>query len=159
MCDQANEAWPMFLGAMERLHWSFPDPSKGNGTEDEQLVVYREVRDSIQAVQMFAHQHQVPLINFVRGQRKDDVAPGIEPALSQPRVSCSSVLTRKGHVLESPRGAGGSVSTNFSRQPVAVYHLYFYVQDLEWGRLSSRWARIYRTAWARAVARGHFLCS
>jgi arsenate reductase len=47
VCDQANEACPVFFGARERLHWSFPDPSKATGTEAEQLSVYREVRDSI----------------------------------------------------------------------------------------------------------------
>ena len=47
MCDQANEACPVFFGARERLHWSFPDPSQAMGTEVEQLGVYRQVRDSI----------------------------------------------------------------------------------------------------------------
>ena len=47
VCDQANEACPVFFGARERLHWSFPDPSKATGSEDEQLVVYRSVRDAI----------------------------------------------------------------------------------------------------------------
>jgi len=47
VCDQANEACPVFFGARERLHWSFPDPSKAMGTEDERLSVYRDVRDSI----------------------------------------------------------------------------------------------------------------
>jgi arsenate reductase len=47
VCDQANEACPVFFGARERLHWSFPDPSRATGTEDEQLTVYREVRDAI----------------------------------------------------------------------------------------------------------------
>ena len=47
VCDQANEAYPVFFGARERLHWSFPDPSKAMGTEDEQLAVYRAVRDAI----------------------------------------------------------------------------------------------------------------
>jgi len=28
VCDQANEACPVFFGARERLHWSFPDPAK-----------------------------------------------------------------------------------------------------------------------------------
>src|SRR5947209_16729882 len=41
VCDQANEACPVFFGARERLHWSFPDPSKAMGTDDEQLAVYR----------------------------------------------------------------------------------------------------------------------
>ena len=47
VCDQANEACPVFFGARERLHWSFPDPSRATGSEDEQLAVYRQVRDAI----------------------------------------------------------------------------------------------------------------
>ena len=47
VCDQANEACPIFPGAKERLHWSFPDPSRATGAEDEQLAVYRQVRDAI----------------------------------------------------------------------------------------------------------------
>ena len=47
VCDQANEACPVFFGARERLHWSFPDPSRATGSEDEQLAVYRSVRDAI----------------------------------------------------------------------------------------------------------------
>ena len=47
VCDQANEACPVFYGAQKRLHWSFPDPSQATGTEEEQLAVYRTVRDAI----------------------------------------------------------------------------------------------------------------
>ena len=47
VCDQANEACPVFFGARQRYHWSFPDPSKATGTEEEQLQVYRIVRDAI----------------------------------------------------------------------------------------------------------------
>ena len=47
VCDQAHETCPVFFGARERLHWSFPDPSRASGTEDQQLTVYREVRDAI----------------------------------------------------------------------------------------------------------------
>jgi len=49
VCDQANEACPVFLGATERLHWSFPDPSRATGTEEEQRAIYRGVRDAIHA--------------------------------------------------------------------------------------------------------------
>lgn len=49
VCDQANEACPVFLGAKNRLHWSFPDPSQATGSEEEQLEVYRDVRDAIRA--------------------------------------------------------------------------------------------------------------
>lgn len=49
VCDSANEACPFFPNATERLHWSFPDPSKAEGTEEEQLAFYGEVRDAIRA--------------------------------------------------------------------------------------------------------------
>ena len=49
VCDQANESCPVFPGARSRLHWSFPDPSRATGSEEEQLAVYRTVRDAIRA--------------------------------------------------------------------------------------------------------------
>jgi arsenate reductase len=48
VCDQANESCPVFPGAKNRLHWSFPDPSKATGTEADQLAFYSEVRDAIE---------------------------------------------------------------------------------------------------------------
>jgi len=47
VCDQANEACPVFFGARERRHWSLRDPSQARGTEAQQLAVYREVRDAL----------------------------------------------------------------------------------------------------------------
>ena len=47
VCDQANEACPIFPGAVQRLHWSFRDPSQATGPEEDQLNVYRQVRDDI----------------------------------------------------------------------------------------------------------------
>ena len=47
VCDAAAETCPIFPGARERRHWSFVDPSKTIGTEEEQLAVYRQVRDGI----------------------------------------------------------------------------------------------------------------
>jgi arsenate reductase len=49
VCDAANEACPIFPGAKQRRHWSFEDPSKATGSEDEQLAVYRRVRGEIRA--------------------------------------------------------------------------------------------------------------
>jgi arsenate reductase len=47
VCDQANEACPVFFGARRRLHWSLPDPSRATGTDEERLAVYRQVRDDL----------------------------------------------------------------------------------------------------------------
>ncbi len=47
VCDDANEACPFFPGAANRLHWSFEDPSRAEGSEVERLAVFRSVRDRI----------------------------------------------------------------------------------------------------------------
>jgi arsenate reductase len=47
VCDEANERCPILPGRTTRLHWSFPDPSRATGSDDERLTVFREVRDAI----------------------------------------------------------------------------------------------------------------
>ena len=47
VCDDANEACPFFSGTKNRLHWSLPDPSAAEGSEEERLAVFRSVRDQL----------------------------------------------------------------------------------------------------------------
>ena len=48
VCDEVSaERCPIFPGARERIHWSFPDPSKVIGTPEEKLQKVRNIRDSI----------------------------------------------------------------------------------------------------------------
>jgi arsenate reductase len=47
VCDDAAENCPVWLGKGKRAHLSFPDPAKAEGTDDEQLAVFRSVRDAI----------------------------------------------------------------------------------------------------------------
>lgn len=47
VCDEANEACPVFPGARQRLHWSFEDPAQATGSEEERLRVFQLVRDEI----------------------------------------------------------------------------------------------------------------
>ena len=49
VCDDANEAFPVFPGAENRLHWSFQDPSRAQGSDEERLEVFRTARNEIQA--------------------------------------------------------------------------------------------------------------
>lgn len=50
VCDEASaERCPIFPGHAQRLHWSFPDPSTLQGTDEEKLKAIREIRDSIKA--------------------------------------------------------------------------------------------------------------
>src|SRR6266550_8313660 len=47
VCDDANERCPFVPGSVKRLHWSFEDPSRAKGSEEERLPVFRRVRDQI----------------------------------------------------------------------------------------------------------------
>jgi arsenate reductase len=49
VCDSARESCPLFPGAAEQVHVSFPDPVLAVGSERERLVVYRAVRDDIRS--------------------------------------------------------------------------------------------------------------
>jgi arsenate reductase len=48
VCDQAAEDCPVWLGSGTKKHISFLDPAGATGTTDEQLAVFRAVRDEIQ---------------------------------------------------------------------------------------------------------------
>jgi len=47
VCDSARETCPAFPGALYHLHWSFDDPARAVGTEEQQMAVFRRVRDEI----------------------------------------------------------------------------------------------------------------
>jgi arsenate reductase len=47
VCDSAAEECPAWLGGGTRLHVSFPDPAKAQGSEEEVMAVFRQVRDDI----------------------------------------------------------------------------------------------------------------
>ena len=49
VCDEAAEECPYFPRARRQEHWTFPDPSRATGSEEERLVVFRQVRDAIAA--------------------------------------------------------------------------------------------------------------
>jgi arsenate reductase len=59
VCDDANESCPVFPGAANRSHWSFRDPSKFQGTDEERLEFYRRIRNEIAArVRLFVNATQ-----------------------------------------------------------------------------------------------------
>jgi arsenate reductase len=47
VCDNANEACPVYPGHTNRLHHSFEDPAAVQGSEEERLAAFRRVRDQI----------------------------------------------------------------------------------------------------------------
>lgn len=59
VCDRAKESCPIFPGDPERIHWSIPDPSAVQGTEEERLRAFQAVRLSLK--------RRLPL--FIEAQR------------------------------------------------------------------------------------------
>lgn len=50
VCDESqSEKCPIFPSTVERVHWSFPDPSVFQGTHDEKLKKTKEVRDQTES--------------------------------------------------------------------------------------------------------------
>lgn len=47
VCDDAAENCPVWLGSGRRQHISFPDPAKATGSEEQQMIAFRQVRDQI----------------------------------------------------------------------------------------------------------------
>ena len=45
LCEE--EVCPVFLGKAKRLHWPLSDPAAAEGTGEERLQMFREVRDEI----------------------------------------------------------------------------------------------------------------
>ena len=47
VCAGAEEQCPIFPGVSFRLHWPLEDPAAFEGTEEEKLEKFREIRDQI----------------------------------------------------------------------------------------------------------------
>ena len=47
VCDNAAENCPVWLGKWKRTHMGFPDPAKAQGTDEEIIAKFREVRDGM----------------------------------------------------------------------------------------------------------------
>ena len=48
VCDDAAESCPLFPGRAQRIHWSLPDPAAAQGSDEERLGVFRQVRDDLE---------------------------------------------------------------------------------------------------------------
>ena len=47
LCDDADQNCPVWLGKGKRLHIGFPDPAEVQGSDEEKMKAFREVRDDI----------------------------------------------------------------------------------------------------------------
>ncbi len=58
VCDNASENCPVFISKAKKFHHNFPDPAKEQGSEEQIMKKFREVRDMIkQYSKAFCEQH------------------------------------------------------------------------------------------------------
>src|SRR5438067_9861221 len=100
-------------------------------------AAFRPVHDRfVEAVAAFADQHLVPIVQFERDQRKDDIAARYR-ARFQPAegVVFIGVAQERQFSFKATKHmvTPKIVHFSFARQSVAVKHYYFYLQDAEWG--------------------------
>jgi len=48
LCSSAAESCPLFPGPAKRVHWDLPDPAAIQGSEEERLTSFRQVRNELE---------------------------------------------------------------------------------------------------------------
>jgi arsenate reductase (thioredoxin) len=48
VCDEANENCPVWLGKGKQAHFSFADPALATGSDEEKMIVFREVLEIVE---------------------------------------------------------------------------------------------------------------
>ena len=86
-------------------------------------------------VEAFAHAHQIPIVRFQKGQRKDDVAARYRQhsTVSDGVVFIGVAQEQQTAFRARKEQKGQHVRFQFSRQTVNVKVYYFYLQDREFG--------------------------
>lgn len=110
----------------EHLGYPIPSPALLRPMHDRFLT----------AVETFATAHRIPTVAFKPGERKDDIVATYRARFTRREgvvvlgIAQEKMAAFKAHKRRTPTG---SVIFDFSRQPVAVKHFYFYVHDRDWG--------------------------
>jgi hypothetical protein len=111
-----------------RDHLGHPIPSP---------ALFRPMHDRfVDAIKTYAIEQAVPLISFESGQDKDAiVATYRAKSTTREGVVVIGVAQEKARAFKAHKRTGpqGGVTFDFTRQPVAVNHYYFYLQDPAWG--------------------------
>ncbi len=64
VCDDADQNCPtVWPGVNRRLHWSFQDPAAFEGTDEEKLAKFREIRDQIdQKIRIWLAEQEILIV-------------------------------------------------------------------------------------------------
>jgi hypothetical protein len=111
---------------------------RAGGTVPSPAILGRIGRGYVEAIDEFAVNHDVPVVRFKKGERKEDVArPFLAAAERAGRcgVAVIGVAQEKAFAWRGWRDGGNDAHPHFEfgRQAIYVNHYYFYIWDPEWG--------------------------
>lgn len=94
----------------------------------------------VKAIHEYAKEHQIPVVYFEKGQKKEDVArPYLEAAAREgkERVVLIGIAQEKASSWRSWKAKGQQKAKHphmeWGRQMAYINHFYFYIWDAEWG--------------------------
>ena len=94
-------------------------------------------RAFVAAIEAYAQAHQVPVLTFEKGQRKDDiVAPYVAKAVGQDRIVLIGKAQEKTTTYRTAKGQGPRTRDRYPRlyrSTAMVNHYYFYGVDQDFG--------------------------
>jgi hypothetical protein len=100
-------------------------------------VLGQITRGYVQRVEAFIQKHQIPVVPFKKGERKDKIAQKMRREYPvQDGVVFVGVAQEKAHAFKGSKDQPtkrGFVQFQYARQPVFVKHYYFYLQDAQFG--------------------------
>ena len=108
-------------------HRKYPIPSPA--------LLGKMTESFVESVKRYANEHNIPIVHFEKGQRKDDIAAQYRAKFSKEEgVVFIGVAQEKSTAFKAVKKTKpGWVSFDYSRQSVFVNHYYFYIQDREFG--------------------------
>jgi hypothetical protein len=111
-------------------------------------------RDFAQRVERYAAAHDVPLVRFPRGVRKEEIADDyFGRAPERQGVIFVGVAQERSSSWWGQLARSGT-SFSFQRRTVAVNHYYFYLRDPDWGRVFLKFSS-YAPFGGRLYLNGH----
>ena len=113
---------------LDRVGGNIPSPA----------ILGRIGRGYVEAVDRFALDHEIPVVRFSKGERKEDVARSyLQRAEREGRcgVALIGVAQEKAYAWRGWRDGGSDEHPHFEfgRQAIYVNHYYFYIYDRDWG--------------------------
>jgi arsenite methyltransferase len=102
VCDSVQQSCPVFPGANEILHWPFRDPALAQGSQEQRLAMFRNVRDQIreQITNYLSHARSNEMSSDIQREVKSKYGAVAQSGLSSEHAGVRAVAEAFGYTPE-----------------------------------------------------------